>query len=165
MKRYGITGWKNSGKTGLTERLVTEFTARGLRVATVKHAHGQADIDVPGTDSFRHRTAGAGQVILATPDRWALMTELRGAAEPSLDELVARLDPHDLVLIEGFKGEAHPKVECHRAEAATKPLIAEENRTIRCVASDSAIAAPHGLQVLDLNDTAAIADFLWEDLS
>lgn len=165
MKRYGITGWKNSGKTGLTERLVAEFTARGLRVATVKHAHCHADMDVPGTDTHRHRVAGAGQVVLSTPDRWALLTELRGADEPALDDLIARLDPHDLVLIEGYKSESHPKVECHRAEAARKPLIAHDNLTIRCVASDSALDVPRGLPVLDLNDTGAIADFIWADLA
>lgn len=165
MKVYGITGWKNSGKTGLTERLVAEFSARGLRVATIKHAHQSADIDQAGTDSHRHRTAGAGQVLLATKDRWVLMTELRGASEPSVGDLIARLDPHDLVLIEGFKAGSHPKVECHRAAARSDmPLIAQDSATIRVIAADGPVANV-SVPVLSLDDTSAIADFIWTDLT
>ena len=165
MKIYGITGWKNCGKTGLTERLVAEFTARGLRVATIKHAHMTADIDQPGTDSHRHRLAGAGQVLLATKDRWALMSELRGAPEPSVEDLIARLDPHDLVLIEGYKSGPHPKVECRRAAVGSgKPLIARDNFGVRMVASDAPIAGLD-VPVLALDDTKAIADFIWADLA
>ena len=101
MKIYGITGWKNTGKTHLTTRLITEFTRRGLSVATIKHAHHDAEVDHPGTDIDRHRRAGTGQVILATPQRWALRQDLRGAEEPPLASLLARLDPHDLILVEG----------------------------------------------------------------
>lgn len=165
MKIYGITGWKNSGKTGLTERLIAEFTARGLRVATIKHAHHSADIDQPRTDSHRHRLAGAGQVLLATRDRWALMTELQGAPEPSVDTLIARLDPHDLVLIEGYKAGSHPKVECHRTAAKPdRPLIALSTPTVRAVAADGPVddvAVP----ILPLDDTKAIADFIWADVT
>ncbi|MEZ5778325.1 MAG: molybdopterin-guanine dinucleotide biosynthesis protein B [Paracoccaceae bacterium] len=161
MKVYGVTGWKNSGKTHLVERLVAEITRRGLSVSTVKHAHHATEIDHPGRDSFRHREAGACEVLVASPVRWALMHELRGDREPPLTELLHRLSPVDLVLIEGYKREAHPKIEAHRAETG-RPFLAEGNRTIRAVASDS---APKGLDVpvLDLNDTGAIADFILKE--
>lgn len=162
MKLYGVTGWKNTGKTGLMERLVTEISARGFRVSTIKHAHHGADIDQPGRDSYRHRQAGAEEVLLSTPHRWALMHELRGAAEPTLPELIARLSPVDLVLIEGFKHEPHPKVECHRAEAG-HGLMAGQNATIRAVASDSQ-HPDLALPVFDLNHTAGIADFILSEL-
>ena len=165
MKIYGVTGWKNCGKTGLTERLVAEFTRRGLSVATIKHAHHSADIDQPGTDSQRHRAAGAGQVLLATRQRWALMTELGDAPEPSVQDLIARLDPHDLVLIEGFKAGSHAKVECHRIAAQTdRPLIAHTTPTVRLIAADGPLDGVD-VPVLDLNDTVAIADFIWADLT
>lgn len=159
MRVYGITGWKNSGKTGLTERLVVEVTRRGVTVSTVKHAHHTTEVDYPGTDSFRHRAAGAGQVIVASPNRWALMTELRGTSEPPLADLLGRLDPVDLVLVEGYKAAPHPKVECHRAAAGHRGLLAQGNATIRAVASDSAHPGL-ALPLFDLGDTAAIADFI-----
>ncbi|MEF3046478.1 molybdopterin-guanine dinucleotide biosynthesis protein B [Pseudotabrizicola sp. L79] len=158
MKIYGVTGWKNTGKTGLMERLVTEITGRGLRVSTVKHAHHATDIDHPGRDSFRHRQAGATEVIVASPLRWAVMHELRGAEEPGLTALLARLSPVDLVLIEGYKSAPHPKIECHRA-AAGRGLLAPENASIRAVASDSAHPGL-ALPLFDLDDTAAIAGFI-----
>lgn len=164
MKIYGVTGWKNSGKTGLVERLVTEFVSRGLRVSTIKHAHHTTDIDTPGRDSYRHREAGAGQTILSTPNRWALMTELRGAPEPELSELVSKLDPCDLVLIEGFKRAGHPKIECHRAETG-RDLLANDEPTIRAVASDTLAGTVGDRPVFDLNDARAIADFIWSDLT
>ena len=162
MNIYGITGWKNTGKTGLMERLVAEMTARGLRVSTVKHAHHATETDQPGTDSYRHRQAGASQVLLSSPRRWALMQELRGAPEPPLTDLLAQLVPVDLVLVEGYKRADHPKIETHR-EAAGRELLARENSTIRAVASDVAI---EGLScpVLDLDDTGAIADFILTDV-
>ena len=135
MKVYGVTGWKNAGKTTLVERLVTEISGRGITVSTIKHAHHSADIDEPGRDSFRHREAGAREVMLATPERWALMHELRGAPEPKVEDLIARLAPIDLVLIEGFKRAPHPKIEAHREEMGHPPM-AGENPTIRAVASD-----------------------------
>lgn len=162
MKVWGVTGWKNTGKTGLTERLVTEFTARGLKVSTIKHGHHVAEVDTPGTDSFRHRLAGASEVVLATPARVAIMHELRGAPEPSLEELLARMNPVDLVLIEGYKREAHPKVEAHR-QAAGKELMAPQNPTIRAVASDVPVALDR--PVFDLDDTGSIADFIAAELS
>ena len=158
MKLYGVTGWKNSGKTVLMERLVAEFTRRGVSVSTVKHAHHDTDIDHPGRDSFRHREAGAREVVVSSPNRWALMHELRGAGEPKLEELVARLSPVDLILVEGYKRAPHPKVEAHRRETG-RPLLAADNASIRAVASDEPL---DGLAVplLDLDDTAAIADFI-----
>jgi molybdopterin-guanine dinucleotide biosynthesis protein MobB len=159
---YGVTGWKNAGKTGLMERLVAEITGRGFTVSTVKHAHHSTDVDQPGRDSYRHREAGAREVLLASPHRWALMHELRGADEPPLEELLARLSPVDLVLVEGFKREGHPKIEAHRAETG-KPLLASENATIRAVAADSPQPGC-ALPVFDLDDTAAIADFILSEV-
>jgi molybdopterin-guanine dinucleotide biosynthesis protein MobB len=157
MKIYGITGWKNTGKTTLTERLVAHFTASGLRVSTVKHAHHATEIDHPGRDSFRHREAGAGQVIVASPTRWALMTELRGAQEPLLEELLAHLSPCDLVLIEGYKQAPHPKIEAHRI-ATGRELLALQNPSIRALASD--VPLDHPLPCFDLDNIAAIAAFI-----
>ncbi|NDW45247.1 molybdopterin-guanine dinucleotide biosynthesis protein B [Ruegeria sp. PrR005] len=161
MRVYGVTGWKNAGKTGLMERLVAEITGRGLTVSTVKHAHHSFDVDHPGRDSWRHRQAGASEVILASRYRVAQMTELRGAAEPPLAELLGRLSPVDLVLIEGYKREGHPKVEAFRAEAGTA-LIAPGDPTIRAVASDIPLTLDR--PVFDLNDTKAIADFILSEV-
>jgi molybdopterin-guanine dinucleotide biosynthesis protein B len=161
MRVYGVTGWKNAGKTGLMERLVAEITGRGFTVSTLKHAHHSVDVDQPGTDSYRHRTAGASEVLLASGQRIAIMQELRDAPEAALDDLLARLSPVDLVLIEGFKREAHPKVEAFRAEAGNA-LMAPENPTIRAVASDTPLQVDQ--PVFDLNDTAAIADFILQEV-
>ena len=161
MKIFGVTGWKNSGKTGLMERLITEFTARGLTVSSIKHAHHSFDIDHPGRDSYRHRDAGARQVLLASRNRWALMHELRDEDEPSLGDLLKQLSPVDLVLIEGYKRDRHPKIEAHRKETG-QPLIAPEDETIVAVASDTSVAIDR--PVLDLNDTAAIANFIVQHL-
>lgn len=161
MKLYGVTGWKNNGKTGLMERLVAAFCARGLTVSTLKHAHHATDVDQPGTDSHRHRSAGASEVLLASPRRVAIMQELRGAPEPSLTELLARMHPVDLILIEGFKRELHPKIEAYRGAADT-PLIAPGDPTIRAVASDCALELDR--PVFDLDDTQAIADFIATEL-
>jgi molybdopterin-guanine dinucleotide biosynthesis protein B len=158
MRVYGVTGWKNTGKTGLVERLVTEISARGFSVSTLKHAHHATEIDQPGRDSYRHREAGAREVLVASPNRWALMHELRGADEPPMEELLAKMSPVDLVIIEGYKRGPHPKVETHRAEAG-RDLLAPENSTIRAVASDS-VHDGLSVPVFDLNDTSAIADFI-----
>ena len=157
MKVFGITGWKNCGKTGLMERLVAEITARGLSVSTVKHTHHGVDLDSPGTDTHRHRAAGAAEVMLASEARFALMRELRDAPEPALDDLLGRLAPVDLVLVEGYKRARHPKIEAHRA-AAGQPLIARDDPSVRAVASD--VALDLDKPVFDLNDTADIADFV-----
>ncbi len=166
MRVYGITGWKNSGKTTLVERLVAEITGRGLTVSTVKHAHHGFDIDQPGRDSHRHREAGARQVLIASAARWALMTESRGAPEPPLAELLARLDPVDLVLVEGYKRDRHPKIECRRAAGAGE-LIAGDDTSIEAIATDTpahpdAPPAGRGLPVFDLDDVTGIADFILE---
>lgn len=161
MKIYGVVGWKNAGKTGLMERLVAEITGRGLTVSTVKHAHHSFDIDYPGRDSYRHREAGASEVLLASRERVALLRELRGAPEPRLPDLLARLAPVDLVLIEGYKSAGHPKIEAHRAEPGN-PLIALSDPTIRAIASDVALEA--SVPVFDLNATAQIADFILSEV-
>ncbi|MEP1942902.1 MAG: molybdopterin-guanine dinucleotide biosynthesis protein B, partial [Sulfitobacter sp.] len=161
MRVFGVVGWKNAGKTGLMERLVSEITARGITVSTVKHAHHSFDVDHPGKDSFRHRDAGATQVMLASGNRTALMHELRGAAEPPLQALLAQLAEVDLVLIEGYKRDAHPKVEAHRA-VTKNPLIAPEDLTIRAIASDTSLASDR--PVFDLDDTATIADFILSEV-
>jgi len=161
MRLYGVVGWKNAGKTGLMERLVTEITGRGFSVSTVKHAHHSFDVDHAGKDSFRHRVAGATEVLLASRNRFALMHELREADEPGLTELLARLSPVDLVLVEGYKSQAHPKIEAHRA-ATGNPLIAPDDPTIRAVASDTALTLDR--PVFDLNDTHAIADFILSEV-
>lgn len=157
MKIFGVIGWKNSGKTGLMERLVTEITTRGFTVSTVKHAHHSFDIDHPGRDSYRHRDAGAREVLLTSGNRWALMHELRGEPEQKLADLLDKLSPVDLVLIEGFKRDSHSKIECHRA-ATRNGLIATEDKTVVAVASDEELAID--LPLFDLDDTGKIADFV-----
>jgi len=157
MKLYGVVGWKNAGKTGLMERLVAEITGRGITVSTIKHAHHSFDVDHPGKDSYRHRVAGATEVLLASRKRFALMHEMRGQDEPTLDELLSKLSPVQLVLIEGYKREDHPKVEAHRAETGN-PLIAPDDPTVRAVASDVRLDLDR--PVFDLNDTKTIADFI-----
>lgn len=157
MRIYGVTGWKNAGKTGLMERLVAEITGRGYTVSTVKHAHHTFDVDQPGKDSHRHRIAGATEVLLASRNRFALMHELREDEEPSLETLLQKLAPVDLVLVEGYKRDRHPKVEAFRAETGN-PLIASDDPTIRAVASDTALTIDRPL--FELDDTKAIADFI-----
>lgn len=156
-----MTGWKNNGKTTLVERLVTEIAGRGLRVSTVKHAHHGLDLDTPGRDSWRHREAGAHEVLVAGGARWALLHELRGAAEPPLAELLARLSPVDLVIVEGYKRDSHRKIEVRRAEAA-RDLIAAEDPTIRALATDTPLAEFDRPQ-FNLNDITGIADFVLAD--
>ena len=155
---FGIVGWKNSGKTTLIERLIGEFVAKGFAVSTIKHAHHAFDIDVPGKDSYRHREAGAQEVLVASAERWALMHELRDAPEPSLTELLGHLAPCDLVLVEGFKFDAHPKIEVLRA-LGKNGRIADKDETVCAVATDDrTLAGPH--PYLPLNDAAAIAEFI-----
>lgn len=158
MQLFGIAGWSGSGKTTLLKGLIPTLTARGLSVSTMKHAHHSFDIDVPGKDSHEHRAAGAREVMISSENRWALMHELKGAAEPPLSELVARLSPVDLLLVEGFKWEAHPKLEIHRPSVG-KPLLQPGDPHIVAVASDVQL---DGLTVpiLDLSDIGGIADFI-----
>lgn len=157
MKVFGVTGWKNAGKTGLMERLVAEITERGFTVSTLKHAHHSFDVDHPGKDSHRHREAGAQQVVLSSGARWAMMDERRGRAEPPLADLLARMDPVDLVLIEGWKRDTHPKVEAWR-KAAGHPVIAPQDPTILALASDTPLDLDR--PVFDLDDTGAVANFI-----
>ncbi len=158
MKRFGIAGWSGSGKTTLVRRLVPEFIGRGLTVSTVKHAHHDFDIDRPGKDSFEHRAAGAKEVMVASSVRWALMHEGRGEAEPALDELVERMAPVDLILIEGFKSERYEKLEVHRPSLGKQPLFINDSNVV-ALASDTSVDGI-ALPVLDLDDVAAIADFI-----
>ncbi len=158
MKVFGVTGWKDQGKTTLVTALVSHLTSQGLTVSTIKHAHHAFDVDQPGRDSYRHRDAGAQEVILASANRFALMHELRDAAEWELDQLLTKLAPADLVLIEGYKNAAHPKVEVYREDKGRPPL-ALTHPTIRAVAGT---AGGHDLAVpvFDLDDIAAIAAFV-----
>lgn len=157
MKVFGIAGWSGSGKTTLLEKLIPALIARGLKVSVIKHAHHGFDIDKPGKDSYRHREAGAAEVMLACGTRWALMHECRNEAEPQLADLLSRLAPCDLVLVEGFKQEPVPKLEVHRPANGKAPLFGERDDIV-AVASDEAIAAP--IPVLPLNDIATVADFI-----
>lgn len=162
MKVWGVVGWKNSGKTGLMERLVAEFVARGFSVSTIKHAHHGFDVDQPGKDSYRHRDAGASEVLLSSRKRFALMAEHRGASEPELKDLLTKLAPVDLVLVEGYKRDQHPKVEAHRSETKNT-LIATEDTSVRAIASDAGAIA-EGRPTFELDDTGSIADFIATEL-
>jgi molybdopterin-guanine dinucleotide biosynthesis protein MobB len=162
MKVFGVVGWKNNGKTTLVERLVAHLTAAGYRVSTVKHAHHEVDLDQPGKDTWRHREAGAREVVLATARRWAVIHELRGEAEPALDELLARMTPVDLAIVEGFKRFPHPKLEVHRRERGT-PLLARDDPTVVAVATDELLPGLHVAQ-FGLDDVAGIARFVLDRL-
>lgn len=161
MKVLGLAGWSGSGKTTLLEKLIPLFVARGLRVSTVKQTHHDVDLDQPGKDSYRHRAAGANEVLLTSSARWALLHELRDAPEPSLAQHLARLSPCDLVLVEGFRQAALSKLEIHRADSG-KALLYPGDHHIIAIASDMPLEAP--LPRLDLNDPAAIADFILRHL-
>jgi molybdopterin-guanine dinucleotide biosynthesis protein MobB len=163
MRVVGVVGWKNNGKTTLVVSLVEHLTARGYRVSTVKHAHHAVDLDQPGKDTWRHREAGACEVVLATARRWAVIHELRDEPEPPLDRLLARMTPVDLVIVEGFKRFAHPKIEVHRRERGT-PLLAREDAGIIAVASDAPLP-DLALPRFDLDDVAGIAAFILERLA
>ena len=158
MHILGLAGWSGSGKTTLLTALVSDLTGRGLRVSTMKHAHHGFDVDQPGKDSFRHRAAGAVEVVIASGARWALMHELRGAPEPTAADLAHHMTPVDLLLIEGFKTEGHPKIEVHRP-ALGKPLLAAGDPTYIAVAADADVPGL-ALPRLDINAPAAVADFI-----
>lgn len=152
----GLAGWSGSGKTTLVGKLIPVLTARKLRVSTLKHAHAGFDVDVPGKDSHTHRMAGATEVLISSPRRFALMHELRGAAEYELPALLRKLSLVDLVIVEGYKRYAHPKLEIFRAEVG-KPLLHPDDPAIFAVASDRPLPEA-GVPVLDLNDIEKIAD-------
>lgn len=155
----GIAGWKKSGKTTLTVRLVEEFTRRGLKVATVKHAHHAFQIDDGGTDSARHRRAGARQVAVVSAERWAIVTELDGAPEPNFEEVIAALEPADLVIVEGYKSAPIPKIEARRLASFTQRPLAEEDPNVIAIAADHEVDG-HGLPVYSLDDIAGMADLV-----
>jgi len=157
MRLIGLAGWSGAGKTTLLARLIPELGRRGVSVSTLKHAHHAFDIDRPGKDSHTHRQAGARQVLVASAHRWALMTELRGAPEPALRDLLTRLDPVDLVIVEGFKRDSHPKIEVFRA-ANEKPWLCPDDPMIRAVAADA--PGPLGLPQTGLDDIAGVADLV-----
>lgn len=159
---FGIAGWKNSGKTTLVEKLVAEFCRRGFRVSTVKHAHHDFDIDRPGADSFRHRQAGAAEVAIVSGRRWAVMHETRDEPEPKLDDILARLSPCDLVLVEGYKREGHAKIETRRLASKDATPLSPGDPSIVAVAADHA-ASGESLRVFDLDSVGEIADFIeWQ---
>ncbi|RQH11471.1 molybdopterin-guanine dinucleotide biosynthesis protein B [Bradyrhizobium sp. RP6] len=157
MKVIGLAGWSGAGKTTLLTRLIPHFNAQGLRVSVIKHAHHQFDVDVPGKDSWRHREAGAAEVLVASSNRWALMHELRGAAEPRLPELLSKLSAVDLVVVEGFKREPHRKIEVHRAGNG-KPLLFPDDPGIAGIATDAAVETR--LPTVHLDDIPAVAALL-----
>jgi molybdopterin-guanine dinucleotide biosynthesis protein B len=157
MRVIGFAGWSGAGKTALIVRLIPELNRRGFSVSTLKHAHHGFDIDTPGKDTFQHRAAGACEVLFASATRLALMRELRGAPEPSLAELLQMLAPVDLVLIEGFKREAFPKIEVYR-QAVGKPQMHSLDSKIVAVVGE--IAPPAGLAHARMNDVGAVADLV-----
>ena len=161
MKLFGFAGWSGSGKTTLIERLIPLFVARGLKVSLIKHAHHSFDVDQPGKDSYRHRQAGCTEVLVGSSRRWAIVHELREAPEPNFGELVARLSPCDLLLVEGFKRERIPKLEVYRASVG-EPLLNPDDPDIVAIASDQRHDTK--LPQLDLNDAPAIAAFILRHL-
>ncbi len=156
MQLLGLTGWSGNGKTVLLTALIPLFAARGLTVSTIKHAHHEFDLDQPGKDSWRHRAAGAREVLIGSARRWALLHEMAGEAEPELPELLARLAPVDLVLVEGFKANPHPKIEVFRPSLARAPIW-PGRADIVAVASDAALPVACDRAVLPLNDPEAVA--------
>jgi molybdopterin-guanine dinucleotide biosynthesis protein B len=158
MRIVGLAGWSGSGKTTLVARVIPVLTGRGVRVSTVKHAHHGFDVDIPGKDSHTHREAGASEVFVSSARRWAHIHELRGDSEPPLSEILARLAPVDLVIVEGYKRHPHPKLEVYRAEVG-KPLMHPDDDWIVAVASDAPVPAAR-VPVLDLSDAGKIADVL-----
>jgi molybdopterin-guanine dinucleotide biosynthesis protein B len=158
MKVFGIAGWSGSGKTSLVTRTIPLLVGRGLRVSTMKHAHSGFDVDTPGKDSYEHRAAGATETIVTSANRWALMHELRGEPEATIERLLTHLTPVDLLLIEGFKHHEHPKLEVFR-RAVGKTLLALGDPYVVAVASDGPVPEVK-LPVIDLNDTGAVADFI-----
>jgi molybdopterin-guanine dinucleotide biosynthesis protein B len=163
MRAFALAGWSGSGKTTLMTRLLPELTGRGVTVSTIKHAHHDFDVDQPGKDSWRHRQAGATEVLVASDQRWALMHELRGAPEPGLFDLVRQMSPVDLLVVEGFKRQALPKLEIWR-ESQDKPPLWPDDPTILAVALEGAVPGDWRnrlrLPIFDWNAVAAIADFV-----
>jgi molybdopterin-guanine dinucleotide biosynthesis adapter protein len=158
MRVIGLAGWSGSGKTTLLTKVIPRIAARGLKVSTLKHAHHAFDVDLPGKDSHSHRMAGATEVLVGSANRWAQVHELRGEPEPGLDALLRRLSPVDLVLVEGYKRERHPKLEVYRA-VNDKPLLHPYDPAIVAIASDVPLPGAR-VPVVDLDDVDAIVDIL-----
>ncbi|MGH7003925.1 MAG: molybdopterin-guanine dinucleotide biosynthesis protein B [Alphaproteobacteria bacterium] len=158
MKIFGLAGWSGAGKTSLIVRLLPELVGRGITVSTMKHAHHAFDIDQPGKDSHEHRQAGATEVLVTSANRWALMHELRGAPEASVEALIAHMTPADLLIIEGFKDHVHDKLEVFRRDVG-KPLLCISDPCVVAVASDAPVPEAR-VPVIDLGNTRAIADFI-----
>src|SRR5882672_3161529 len=154
MKVIGLAGWSGAGKTTLLTRVIPHLLNQGLCVSVIKHAHHSFDVDIPGKDSWVHRQSGATEVLVSSGNRWALMNELRGAPEPRLPELLKKMSPVDLVIVEGFKSEPHRKIEVHRA-ANGKPHLFPNDPAIAGIATDAAVET--ALPVAHLDDIAAIA--------
>lgn len=155
---FGLIGWSGSGKTTLFADLIPNLISRGFSVSTMKHTHHDFDMDQPGKDSYRHREAGAQEVLLTSAKRWALLHELRDEPEYDMETLIAKMAPVDILLIEGFKSHSYPKIEVNRPSRG-KPVIAREDETVIAVASDEVIADLN-VPLLDLNDIESIADFI-----
>ncbi len=158
MKIFGMIGWSGSGKTTLIKQLIPELIGRGHSVSSMKHTHHDFDIDKPGKDSYEHRVAGATQVLITGSKRWALLNENRERSEATIDELLEKMDPVDLVLIEGFKKYPHPKLEVYRP-SVERELIALTDKSVVAIATDEHVEGG-GLPLIDLNDVAAVADFV-----
>jgi molybdopterin-guanine dinucleotide biosynthesis adapter protein len=158
MRVIGIAGWSGAGKTTLLTKVIPRLVARGLKVSTVKHAHHAFDVDQPGKDSHTHRMSGATEVLISSANRWALVHELRGAEEPSLATLLAKLSPVDLVLVEGFKRETHPKLEVFRASVG-KPLLHPDDSRIIAIAADAPLPQAR-VPVVGLDDVETVIDIL-----
>jgi len=161
MKIIGLAGYSGSGKTTLIEKVIPLLVAEGLRVALIKHAHHEFDVDQPGKDSYRHRHAGCAEVLVSSSKRWALIHELRGAAEPSLQDQLKHLSPCDLVLVEGYKSEPIPKIEVHRHDSHA-PLLYPDDEHVVAIATDEPLDT--FLTQLDVNDAAAVARFIMKHL-
>lgn len=161
MRVVGLAGWSGSGKTTLVAKLIPPLTARGIKVSTIKHAHAGFDVDVPGKDSHTHRLAGATEVLISSPRRFALMHELRGAEEPELPKLLKLLSPVDLVIVEGYKRHTHPKLEVFRADVG-KEFLYPGDPKIFAVASDKDLP-DLPIAFVDLNDADKIATMMWEN--
>jgi len=159
---FGVAGFKNSGKTTLTSRLVTELTARGYRVSTIKHAHHGFDLDQKGRDSFIHRQAGAHEVAIVSGSRWAILHELRGSDEPTFEDMLARLSPCDIVIVEGFKREAYPKIEVRRLDL-DHPALAPDDVNIVAIACDDPLVDQE-IPVFTRDDAEKITDFIIDHL-
>jgi len=161
MPLFGIAGWSNAGKTTLIEKLTQHFAERGLRVATIKHTHHKFDIDAPGSDTARHRAAGAAETAIVSGSRVAVIEEIESAGEPALETVAARLNPADIILVEGYKAAAIPKIEVRRSAVAAEKLLAASDPLVLAIAADYEVEA-HGKLVFRLDDIAGIASMIEE---